>query len=173
MRELISKAMCHESMSFIVVPHLSREHASVLTNILDSLSPLKVKTIEHQQKIEPCHLYVLPPKYYAIMEDDCLKLIPRPEKGINQSANVLFESLAKFYGRNAIGVVLSGAAVGADGTEGVKMIKAAGGHTYAQEPRTAEHPDMPELAIASGCIDSVLTAEEIGHELALISWAQD
>jgi uncharacterized membrane protein YgcG len=45
--------------------------------------------------------------------------------------DVLFKSLAQYYRSNAIGVVLSGSKVGADGTEGVKAIKAAGGHIYA------------------------------------------
>lgn len=172
-KELIQEAMCHESMAFILVPHLSRDFESSLPSILDSLSPLKVKTIEHRQKIEPCHLYVLPPKYYAVIKEECLHLIERPPREINHAADVLFKSLAEYYGNNAIGVVLSGSAVGADGTEGVKDIKAAGGHTYAQDPETAEFPDMPELAIASGCIDSIMTPHQIGQELALISWARD
>lgn len=169
LRELIAEALCHDSMSFIIVPHLMRDQESIMARLLEPFSRLKVKVIEHRQRIEPCHLYVLPPNFYAVMKEDCLQLIPRPS-GINQSANVLFESLAEYYGPNAIGVVLSGAAVGADGTEGVKKVKAAGGHTYAQDPKTAEHPQMPEIAIESGCIDSVLTPAQIGHELALISW---
>ena len=172
LKDLIEKAVCHESMAFIVVPHLMRDQDSIMAKILEPVSKLRVKVIEHEQKIEPCHLYVLPPNFYAIVKADCLHLIPRPKSGPNQSANVLFESLADYYGSNSIGVVLSGAAVGADGTEGVKKIKAAGGHTYAQDPKTAQHPQMPELAIESGCIDAVMSAEEIGNELALISWTK-
>lgn len=169
--ELIEKAICHTNMAYIVVPHLSREHESLLPEILKKVSTLKITKITDKMKLEPCHLYVLPPAMYAIVKDRCLHLIPRPDEGPNQSANVLFESLATYYKHNAIGVVLSGAGVGADGSKGLCAIKAQGGHTYAQTPETAEFSQMPELAIDTGCVDTILSAEEIGHELSLVSWA--
>ncbi len=90
---------------------------------------------------------------------------------MNYAANILFKSLAESYKGNAIGVVLSGAAVGADGSDGIRYIKKNGGHTYAQEPTTATFPDMPELAIATGCVDVIRDPKSIGHDLTLVSWA--
>ena len=72
-------------------------------------------------------------------------------------------SLAAVHGPSAVGVILSG--TGSDGTLGLSEIKAAGGVTFAQDERTAQHGGMPQSAIASGAVDLVLPPEEIGHRL--------
>ncbi|MES2526628.1 MAG: chemotaxis protein CheB [Bdellovibrionota bacterium] len=169
--DLLTEAICHQNMAFVLVPHLSREHESQMPELLSSITKLKVRKIEEGMKIEPCHLYVLPPGFYAHVRKERLHLIDRPDRGVNLAANILFKSLAETYKKNAIGVVLSGSAVGADGSEGVREIKAHGGHTYAQDPATAEYPDMPHLAILTGSIDLVQAPKHIGHDLTLVSWA--
>ena len=75
-------------------------------------------------------------------------------------------ALAEEQGNAAIGVVLSG--TGSDGTNGLKAIKAAGGVTFAQEPKTAQWPAMPLSAIGAGSVDFVLSPKEIAAELARI-----
>lgn len=169
---LVEKAICHENMSFILVPHLSRDHESTLPDIMRRVSSLKIKVIAHNMEIEKCHLYVLPPGHYAEIENGKLVLLPRPSKGPNHSADILFRSLGNYYRKNAIGVVLSGADVEADGSEGVVSIKEYGGHTYAQDPATAEFTGMPIAAINTGKIDSVMSAADIGNELTLVSWSR-
>jgi two-component system CheB/CheR fusion protein len=173
LKAILSKAICHSHMAFVIVPHLSRDHESLFPEVLAPFSNLKIKVITDGIRIEPCHLYILPPKFYAVAKNHHLYLKPRPETGSNQAADVLFESLAESYGSNAIGVVLSGAAIGADGSKGISKIRALGGYTYAQKPETADFPEMPTLAIETGCIDSVLTPEEIGVELSMLCWASE
>ena len=171
--DLIEAAFCHKNMAFIIVPHLSREHESHLPQILERVSSLQIETITEGARIKPCHLYVLPPGKYAIVSNHIFHLEDRPLSGPNKAADILFYSLAQFYQQNAIGVVLSGSSVGSDGSEGVCAIKSNGGHTYAQDPATAQFPHMPTLAIETGCIDSILSAELIGHELTLVGWATE
>lgn len=171
MIQLVEKAVCHENMAFILVPHLSRDYESALPSILKRISKLSIKKITHDMPIDRCHLYVLPPNYYAEVKGNRLVLVDRPPRGVNHSADVLFKSLAHHYGENSIGVVLSGADVEADGKEGIITIKDHGGHTYAQDPSSAEFPGMPSAAIRTGKVDSVMTPEEIGNELTLVSWA--
>lgn len=172
MKELISNAACHENMAFVLVPHLMREYKTQLPSILQKITNLQILEIQDRMPIRPCHFYVLPSGYYVRIANNHFVLDKRPGRGVNHSADVLFKSLAKEYGNNAIGVVLSGSAVGSDGSEGVMAIKKAGGHTYAQAPETCAYPDMPRLAIETGAIDSVLGADQIGHELSLVSWAE-
>lgn len=171
MIQLVERAVCHENMAFILVPHMSRDYESALPAILKRISSLHIKQITHDMPIERCHLYVLPPNYYAEVEGHRLILIDRPPRGVNHSADILFRSLARTHGENSIGVVLSGADVEADGKEGIIAIKDHGGHTYAQDPATAEFPGMPNAAIATGKVDTVMSPEEIGNELTLVSWA--
>lgn len=173
MKEVVEKAVCHENMAFIAVPHLSREYESKLSHILSRISTLTTKTITHNMQIEKCHLYVLPPGQYARVEGDKLVLDPRPpEEKMNCSANILFHSLAEHYQQNAIGVVLSGAAGGQDGREGIIAIREKGGHTYAQKPASAEFPQMPQAAIDSGSVELIMEAKDIGHELTRLSWSK-
>ena len=76
-------------------------------------------------------------------------------------------SLAQDCRSGAIGVILSGA--GSDGSLGLQAIKEAGGITFAQEPATAEYPNMPQMAEAATSVDFVLGPAQIAAELARIS----
>ena len=76
-------------------------------------------------------------------------------------------SIASERKTQAIGIVLSG--TGNDGTEGLKAIKAEGGITFAQDPETAQYPDMPKNAIAAETTDFVLSPEHIAQEIAKIA----
>jgi two-component system, chemotaxis family, CheB/CheR fusion protein len=80
---------------------------------------------------------------------------------------IFFVSLASQRKTQAIGVVLSG--TGNDGTEGLKAIKAEGGITFAQDPNTAQYPDMPKNAIAAEIPDFMLSPEEMAKELTRIA----
>jgi two-component system CheB/CheR fusion protein len=80
--------------------------------------------------------------------------------------NILFRSLAEQYAHRAVAVVLSG--TDSDGAEGLEEIKAAGGITMVQEPTSAKFDGMPKSAIATGCVDLVLTPKELGKEMLRI-----
>jgi two-component system CheB/CheR fusion protein len=79
----------------------------------------------------------------------------------------LFQSLAENSQSNSIGIVLSG--LGSDGSLGIRDINSHGGVTFAQSIETAAYSNMPENAIASGCIDFVLSPEDIAIELIKLS----
>lgn len=78
----------------------------------------------------------------------------------------MFRSVAECYGRNAIGVVLSG--MGNDGTEGLRAIKEAGGVTFAQDEKTSLVYGMPQSAAKAGVVDFVMPVEEIAVKAAEI-----
>ena len=96
-------------------------------------------------------------------------LTATPQKNSVRRYNLIdsfLESLAQDKGNKAIGVVLSGN--GMDGSQGVREIKAVGGITFAQEPRSAEYEGMPRSAIATGMVDFVLPPPNIAAELSRI-----
>jgi chemotaxis response regulator CheB len=82
---------------------------------------------------------------------------------------VFLRSLTEHWEGKLIAVIVSG--YDGDGAAALCGIKEAGGITIAQRPDTAGRPDMPESAIASGCIDLVLSPEEIAQEIARIAGA--
>jgi chemotaxis response regulator CheB len=84
---------------------------------------------------------------------------------------VFLRSLAEHWDGKLIAVIVSG--YDGDGAEALCEIKEVGGITIAQKPETAQIPDMPESAIASGCIDFVLSPEDIAKEIARIARAAE
>lgn len=83
------------------------------------------------------------------------------------AADPLFRSAAKAYGTRVIGIVLTGG--DADGTQGLREIKAHGGLTVVQAPDDAKVPQMPKNAIAGDSPDYCLPAREIGPLLVRLS----
>lgn len=77
------------------------------------------------------------------------------------------ESLVVEWKGAVIAVILSG--LDSDGISALRSIKAAGGITFAQKLETAEHADMPQNALETGCVDFELTPNEIGRELVRIA----
>jgi chemotaxis response regulator CheB len=80
---------------------------------------------------------------------------------------VFLRSLTEHWDGTIIAVIVSG--YDGDGAAALCGIKEAGGITMAQKLETAGQPDMPESAIASGCIDFVLSPEGIAQEIRRIA----
>jgi two-component system chemotaxis response regulator CheB len=83
--------------------------------------------------------------------------------------DALFTSAASALGSAVIGLVLSGNL--ADGSEGARAIKRAGGRILAQEPGSTPAPSMPTSAIATGCVDHVLSISGIAAALVAFTMA--
>jgi two-component system, chemotaxis family, protein-glutamate methylesterase/glutaminase len=82
---------------------------------------------------------------------------------------VFVESLTEHWDGQLVAIIVSG--YDGDGAAALCGIRDVGGITIAQRPDTAKQPDMPESAIASGCIDFILSPEEIAVELVRIAHA--
>ena len=128
---------------------------------------MKVVDAVHGAKVAPDHVYVIQPNTSVAITDGILSVTSRPdERRPHYPIDHFFRSLATVQGPFAVGVILSG--TGSDGTLGLCEIKAAGGVTFAQDERSAQHPGMPQSAIASGSVDLVLPPDEIAGRLAAI-----
>jgi len=154
-------------LAVVLVQHLSRTHESQLPEILATRTALQVLTATDGMRIESAHVYVISPDTHMTVIDGHLRVRPRPEGHSSVQIDALFCSLAEFYGPKAVGVVLSGAL--SDGAEGFRAIRAAGGVTFAQLPEEAQTESMPRAAIATGDVDMILPAKEIGERLLLLA----
>jgi two-component system CheB/CheR fusion protein len=163
---LLKNVSSKTGMAFIFVQHLSPTHKSYLTELLSKITEMKVQDVEDMEKMIPDNVYVIPFDKGIEVTDGHIKLIPRSKRGKPISIDILFSSLAETHKENVVGVVLSGNLD--DGTEGLKAIKDAGGITFAQD-NSAEADSMPLSAIASGMVDFVLSAKEIGEELSKLN----
>ena len=154
-------------MSFVLVQHSSPDHESHLVDILKNRTELSVHLITDRLELKPASLYVAPPGASVTVESGFLRLVPpTSERHALMPIDACFRSLAEYAQERAIGIVLSGTA--SDGAEGLRAIKASGGITLAQDPKTAEFDGMPRAAVSTGAVDLVLPLSSIGTELKRI-----
>ena len=165
--QLLEALPATANVAVIFVQHLSPQHESALQTLLASRTSLPVIQVVDGLRIEPQHIYVVPPNVQMGIVDGALHLLPRPgDRSQYTPIDFFLQSLAQWAHNRAIGVILSGTA--SDGAVGIREIKSAGGITIAQKPKTAKYDGMPRAAIATGMIDLVLSPQEIAEEIAHI-----
>jgi two-component system, chemotaxis family, protein-glutamate methylesterase/glutaminase len=151
----------------IVVLHLDPRARSRLAHLLSRESRLPVREAIGGDTLRPGVVYVAPPAAHLVLQGGTLILThTAPVHFSRPSVDVLFASVATACGPRSVGVILTGA--GVDGADGMRAIKAAGGSTIIQEPRSAEYVGMPNAASATGCVDMSLPLRDIGPALATI-----
>lgn len=149
-------------LPIIIVQHLHPNSESYLPKILSAHCALPVKQAEERETIQQSVVYIAPPNYHLLIEEDrsfSLSLEP-PVRYARPSVDVMFETAMYAYRNELIGIILTGA--NDDGREGVKKIKKAGGYIIVQDPKTAEAQAMPNAAITAVTVDKILAIEEIG-----------
>jgi two-component system, chemotaxis family, CheB/CheR fusion protein len=151
-------------MAFVVIVHLPPEHESSLPAILQQHTSMPVLAVTEPVRVEPNHIYVIPPASHLSMQDGMIQLSePDRPRGRRVPIDLFFRTLAETHASQAAAIVLSG--VGADGTLGLTRVKELGGVTLVQEPSEAEYPDMPRSAIATGFVDFVLPVAQMPQQL--------
>ena len=158
-------------VAIVIVNHL-RTVATRLHEILPHYTEMLVELITESLLIEPNHVFIIPEKrdLHVFEGEFRLKPISKP-RGWPDVITVFLRSLTKNWDGKLIAVIVSG--YDGDGSAALCSIKEVGGITIAQKLDTAKQPDMPESAIESGCIDFVLSPEDIAREIARISHAQE
>ena len=160
LEEFLASVPVDSGLAFIVVQHLDPHHKALLPELLQRVTRMPVQEAHHGMTVAPGHVYVIPPNTELTLEHNQLRLAPpREPRGRRLPVDVLFSSMARALEDNAIGVVLSG--MGADGTLGLQAIKAVGGLTLVQSPRSAQFDAMPRNAINAGSADLVAPPEEL------------
>ena len=152
----------------LLAQHISPHVESHLANHFQSKTTLTVKEAEDKDPIKRGNLYIAPPNYHLLVEfDGCTALsIDPPVNYSRPSIDVLFESAADYFGKELIGIILTGA--NSDGAAGLKRIKERGGMTVVQSVETAEAQAMPQAAIAAVDVDHIIPLESIAHFLNTI-----
>jgi two-component system CheB/CheR fusion protein len=167
-KQLLTHLPIDTGMAFVLITHLDPKHESILTELLARATRLPVSEVQDGMVVAPDHVYVIPRNTSMAIEGGALRLRPRQEgRGVRRPIDTFLQSLAEDRNTRAIGVILSGSAT--DGTLGLEAVKAEGGITFAQTPKSAKYDSMPRSAIATGCVDFILSPEEIAKELASIS----
>ena len=165
LKDFFTHMPANSGMAFVVIMHLSPNHESHVATLLQATTEMPVTQITQAVKVEPNHVYVIPPTKNLEMSDGqiILKDPQRLNAGKQVAIDRFFRTLGETHKENAIGIVLSG--MGSDGTNGLKRIKEHNGLAFAQDPKEAEHDSMPRHAIGSSLVDFVLPVAEIPGKL--------
>lgn len=133
---------------------------------LQGESALPLKVAKQDERIYPGEVYFAPDNHHMILlRRGVLGLLQTPSVSfVRPSATVLFESVAKHYNNQAVGVVLTG--MGDDGAVGLKAIRDAGGYTIAQDEATCVVYGMPKAAVALEAVNISLALKDIPLRLA-------
>jgi two-component system CheB/CheR fusion protein len=163
LQQFVEAVPAESGMAFVVIVHLDPERESRMAELLQDRSVIPVTQVTGPTAVEENHIYIIPPGQDLEMQSTTIALRDRGERSGHAPVDLFFRTLADAFGQDAIGVVLSG--TGADGADGIRYIRQAGGITVAQSPDEAEHDGMPTSAIATGHVDLVLPSGRIPEEL--------
>src|SRR3984885_8106693 len=153
-------------VAIVIVNHL-RLVATQLHEILPRYTAMPVELITEGLVLEPNRVFIIPAlrDLHVLDGEFRLKSISKP-RGWPDVITVFLRSLTRHWDGKIIAVIVSG--YDGDGAAALCGIKEVGGITIAQKLDTAGEPEMPESAIASGCIDFVLSPEDIAQEIVRI-----
>ena len=153
------------NLAVVLIIHRKGSIYSNLAELLNLKTSFVVKEAEEKEFIEPGHFYIAPADYHLLIESDGSISLDFSEK-INfsrPSIDVSFDCAATAFGDRVIGILLSGG--NADGVQGLKSIKKAGGLCVIQDPESALVSYMPMQALGEIEPDKTLHAGEIADFL--------
>jgi two-component system CheB/CheR fusion protein len=163
--ESFFKAMSADAgIAFVVVAHLDPTHASILPELIQKKTRMKVLQVADNMKVLPNQVYIIPPNKEMAILNGSLQLMEMPKpRGANLPIDSFLRSLAQDQGGNAGCIILSG--TGSDGTLGLRAIKGQAGMAMVQDEESAKYDGMPRSAMATGLVDHVLPAEKMPEQL--------
>nr|WP_320131493.1 chemotaxis response regulator protein-glutamate methylesterase [uncultured Holophaga sp.] len=148
----------------VIVQHMPAQFTAAFAKRLDSICEIEVREAATGDRVIPGRALIAPGgKHLAVRRSGAqyvAEVISAPP--VNRhcpSVDVLFRSVAKFAGRNAVGVIMTG--MGDDGARGLLEMRQAGALTFAQDEATCVVFGMPKEAIKLGAAERVVPIQEI------------
>jgi two-component system chemotaxis response regulator CheB len=149
----------------VVVQHISKGFTEGLARWLNETIALRVKLAEAGEPLLAGNAYIAPDEVHLQVtgQGKVALLKESPMDGHRPSVTALFNSVAKQYGRNAVGVLMTG--MGRDGANGLYAMKQEGAYTIAQDEASSIVFGMPKEAINMGAAGEVLALQKIGQKI--------
>ncbi|UOF00790.1 protein-glutamate methylesterase/protein-glutamine glutaminase [Bdellovibrio reynosensis] len=152
----------------LIVQHMPPGFTKSFADNLNAMFPFEVKEAEEGDQVVPGRVLIAPGNYHMeIVRSGAfyhVKLHQGPAlHSVRPAADYLMKSVAKYVGKNALGVVLTG--MGKDGAEGLLEMQKAGAYTVVQSEETCVVYGMPGAAVALGAADKILPLDKIAGDL--------
>ena len=166
--EAVLSALPRVTPGMVIVQHMPEKFTAAFAERLNTLCRIEVKEARDNDRVLPGRALIAPggrhltlkrsgAMYHVQVKDGPLVHHHRP------AVDVLFRSVAKIAGSNAVGIVMTG--MGSDGALGLQAMHAAGAHTVAQDEATCVVFGMPKEAIKLGAVDRILPLHDMAREI--------
>ncbi len=162
--DFFSHVLTPSSIAFVVIQHLDPTRKSIMPELLQRTTLMKVTQASNGMEVKPNCVYVIPPnKDLSMLHGSLFLLDPIASRGLRLPIDFFFRALANDQNERAVGVILSG--MGSDGTLGLRAIKENAGVSVVQSPEFAKFDSMPYSAINTGLADIVAPAEALPEQI--------
>lgn len=166
--EVLLRQLPAVAPGMVIVQHMPEKFTASFAERLNSICQLDVREAKNNERVIPGRALIAPggkhmmlkrsgAQYHVEVVDGPLVNRHRP------SVDVLFRSVAKFAGANALGVIMTG--MGDDGAAGMLEMKNAGAYTYAQDEASCVVFGMPKEAIARGAVDEIAPLGDLARRV--------
>jgi two-component system chemotaxis response regulator CheB len=149
-----------DTPGIVIAQHMPANFTKAFADRINGLCRITVKEGAENDSVLPGTCLIAPGNYHMLLKRSGARYYVEVKDGPmvhhqRPAVDVLFKSVAKYAGANAVGVVLTG--MGSDGAEGIKIMKQAGAKTLAQDEASCVVFGMPKEAIKTGCVDKVVS----------------
>lgn len=174
--EAVLKGFPHQGPGTVVVQHMPEHFTRAFAERLDKICDMRVKEASDRDPVVPGVALIAPGHTHLVVQSSGTQYFVRVKDGPlvhhqKPSVDVLFQSVARSVGRNAIGVILTG--MGADGAKGLLAMREQGAHTIAQDEKTCVVYGMPRAAVELGAAADIRPLANIAPEiLGRLGYAQ-
>jgi two-component system chemotaxis response regulator CheB len=163
---LLSRLPKNFPLPILIVQHITFGFGAAFADWLNTESSLPVFLAIQGQAIEPGQVYIAPDGYHLGVNSNGVIHLTNKKVNYNHhipSVNYLFESLAKSYGHQSLGLLLTG--MGDDGALGLRLIREAGGRTFVQDEESSVVFGMPKEAIRIGAAEKIVPLNTVWDQI--------
>lgn len=157
-----------DAPGIVIVQHMPEHFTAAFANRINTLCKITVKEAENNDSVIRGRALIAPGNRHILLKRSGARYFVEVKEGPlvsrhRPSVDVLFRSAARYAGRNAVGVILTG--MGDDGARGLLEMKGAGAYTIAQDERSSIVFGMPKEAIKLGAADKILPLERMVFDI--------
>ncbi len=161
-----------DTPGIVIVQHMPENFTAAFAKRLNSICKVTVKEAENNDSVVRGHVLIAPGNKHTLLKRSGARYYVEVKEGPlvsrhRPSVDVLFRSTARYAGKNAVGIILTG--MGDDGAQGMKEMHDAGAKTIAQDEASCVVFGMPNEAIKLGGVDKILPLEKIAAEMMRLS----
>jgi two-component system chemotaxis response regulator CheB len=162
--EAVLRALPRVCPGIVVVQHMPEKFTGAFAQRLDTLCEVEVREARHGDRVVPGRVLIAPGGRHMLLKRSGAQYVVDvvdgpPVSRHRPSVDVLFRSVARFAGRNAVGIIMTG--MGDDGARGLKEMHDAGAWTVAQDEASCVVYGMPKEAVKLGAVDRILPLRDI------------